>query len=272
VVHALASATNRPAGVLEELVQGAGWATWIVADRSGASLSIDGSGRLTGTADVVPGGPDCSWFLVAADGPAGRTQVVVAADTPGVTVRDLHGLDVTRRWATITFDDVSLGEDVIVGTPGAPTDAAMASQTQLAAVLTAAETVGAMHADHAIAVQYAKDRIAFGRPIGSFQAVKHLLANTSLYLEMSKAIVANAADALGRGEPDGPQLAHAAKAFVTEHSIELAHGCFQVFGGIGYTWEHDQHLFLRRIAADAQVFGSAADHRYDLIERAEVAS
>jgi alkylation response protein AidB-like acyl-CoA dehydrogenase len=123
-----------------------------------------------------------------------------------------------------------------------------------------------MHADLELAVRYAKDRIAFGRPIGSFQAVKHLLADCSLWLEMSKGIVAAAAAALGSSAADGPQLAHAAKAFVAERSMDLAHGCFQVYGGIGFTWEHNQHLFFRRIAADAASFGSAGWHRRRLLD------
>jgi alkylation response protein AidB-like acyl-CoA dehydrogenase len=128
-----------------------------------------------------------------------------------------------------------------------------------------------MHTDFHMALQYAKDRVAFGRPIGSFQALKHILADMSLSLEMSAGLVAAAATALGSGAADGPELAHAAKAFVAEHGIELAHNSFQVFGGIGYTWEHDQHLFLRRLAADAECFGSPAWHRTRLLETAEVA-
>jgi alkylation response protein AidB-like acyl-CoA dehydrogenase len=137
---------------------------------------------------------------------------------------------------------------------------------EIAAVLVAAESVGAMQADFDAALQYSRDRIAFGRPIGSFQAIKHLLADTSLHLEMAKGLVASAAAALGRGEPDGAELAHAAKAFVAERGLELAQNCFQVFGGIGYTWEHDQHFFFRRLASDAQCFGSAAAHRAQLLD------
>ena len=157
------------------------------------------------------------------------------------------------------------------GAAGAATEAALAHQAQVAAVLVAAESVGAMRADLDMAVAYAKDRVAFGRPIGSFQGLKHLIADASLSLEMAMGVVAAAATALGAGDPDGPQLAHAAKAFVADHGLELAHTCFQVFGGIGYTWEHDQHLFLRRLAADAELFGSPGWHRERLLEAAGVA-
>jgi alkylation response protein AidB-like acyl-CoA dehydrogenase len=123
-----------------------------------------------------------------------------------------------------------------------------------------------MQADFDLALQYSKDRIAFGRPIGSFQAIKHMLADTSLWLEMAKALVTTAATALGGGAPDGAELAHAAKSFVAERGVELAQNCFQVFGGIGYTWEHDQHFWFRRLASDAECFGSASAHRERLFE------
>jgi alkylation response protein AidB-like acyl-CoA dehydrogenase len=129
--------------------------------------------------------------------------------------------------------------------------------------------VGAMDHDFSMTLQYAKDRIAFGRPIGSFQGVKHQLADTSLALEMSKAVTLAAARTVGTGEDDhGPQAASMAKAFVGEAGIDLVQTCFQIFGGIGYTWEHDQHLYLRRITTDAGLFGDPAWHREHLCQLA----
>jgi alkylation response protein AidB-like acyl-CoA dehydrogenase len=233
VVHALAASGVR-GDVLDELVRGGSWATW-----------VDGS--------VVADGAACRWLLVdTSDG-----AVLVRTDAPGVTLRPLEGLDVTRRWCAVSFDDVASGDRV---------DVPVARRREVAAVLVAAESVGAMQADFDVALQYAKDRIAFGRPIGSFQAVKHLLADTSLWLEMAKGLVASAATALGSGAPDGAELAHAAKAFVAERGMELAQNCFQVFGGIGYTWEHDQHFYFRRLASDAECFGSASVHRSQLLD------
>ena len=165
----------------------------------------------------------------------------------------------TRHWSAVDFTGVTVGADDVIARGGS-------RASEVAAVLAAAESVGAMHADFELALQYSKDRIAFGRPIGSFQAIKHLLADTSLWLEMSKALVASAASALGRGAPDGPELAHAAKAFVAERGLELAQNCFQVFGGIGYTWEHDQHFWFRRLAADAEQFGAAPSHRSQMLD------
>ena len=141
-------------------------------------------------------------------------------------------------------------------------------QLAVACVLTTAESVGAMDHDFEMALQYAKDRIAFGRPIGSFQAIKHLLADTSLMLEMSKAITLAAANSVGTDDGYGLEAASMAKAFVGDCGIDLAQNCFQVFGGIGFTWEHDQHLYLRRVTTDSALFGDPAWHRERLCQLA----
>jgi alkylation response protein AidB-like acyl-CoA dehydrogenase len=119
-------------------------------------------------------------------------------------------------------------------------------------------------------VEYAKDRIAFGRPIGSFQGVKHQLADTSLALEMSKAITLAAARNVGTDDGYGAESASMAKAFVGDSGIDLVQTCFQIFGGIGFTAEHDQHLYLRRVTSDAAWFGDPAWHREHLCALAGV--
>jgi alkylation response protein AidB-like acyl-CoA dehydrogenase len=269
VVHALTEAGGHE-DLLAELVAGDSWATWVDDSAGRCRISEEATGlRLDGTVEAVAEGPLCRWFLISTQGPDGTTQALIDATGSGVTVRRLDALDVTRRWYAIDLNDVAVEPARIVGEPGAA-DALVSRQRQVAAVLTCAEMTGTMHADHEVAVQYAKDRIAFGRPIGSFQAVKHLLADASLMLEMSKGIVTAAANAVSNRADDGPQLAHAAKAFISERGVELAHACFQVYGGIGYTWEHDNHLFLRRITADAASFGSAGAHRQMLLDAAGV--
>jgi alkylation response protein AidB-like acyl-CoA dehydrogenase len=274
VVDALSTTAHfRGPATLEGLIDGAAWATWAFEADPGCSIRReDGALRLDGHIGVTADADACEQVLITARGPDGLTQALVPTDHRGISLRQLAGLDVTRRWFDVTLDDVAVDEVYLVEEPGPKTEALVERETQIAAVLTAAETVGAMHADLESATAYSLDRIAFGRPIGSFQAVKHLLANCSLWLEMSKGIVGAAATAVGQGDPDGPQLAHAAKSFVAERSLEVAHGCFQVYGGIGFTWEHDQHLYFRRIAADAACFGSAASHRRELLPAAGLAS
>ena len=272
VVDALAGAKpGAPLAARSDLAQGRSWATWAFGSESACELRTDGGEqRLAGSIDAVAEAGDCDWLLLGARSAQGLTQVLLRADAPGVRLRRIEGFDVTRLWYAIDLDGVRVRAEDRVGAPGAESEARIARQARVAAVLSAAESVGAMHADFELALQYAKDRIAFGRPIGSFQAIKHLLADTSLWLEMSKGLVASAAIALGSDAPDGAQLAHAAKAFVSERSIDLAHNCFQVFGGIGYTWDHDQHLYLRRLSADAVCFGTAEWHRAQLLEAAGV--
>jgi alkylation response protein AidB-like acyl-CoA dehydrogenase len=278
VVHALSKAGSPgQLEVLAGLVEGVCWATWVAGGEgvgsTGRQVELRDAGDglvLDGTVDGVPDAADCEWLLVAAPGRDGLAQVLVPAGAPGVSVRRLEGLDLTRRWCAVEMHGVHLPAGALVGAPGAPTEQLVRCQAEIGCVLSAAEAVGAMDANFRLALDYAKSRIAFGRPIGSFQAVKHVLADSSLYLEMCKGIVAAAAGALGRGAPDGPSLAHAAASFVGERGIELTHTCFQVFGGIGYTWEHDQHLFLRRIAAEAAAFGQPAWHRQRLFDVAGV--
>jgi len=271
VVDAL-TRTGGPAHepVLADLVSGAAWATWAFGDDTACVLGASrDSVRLDGHVALAAEVGSCSHVLLGASGPEGFTQVLVPLDAPGVTVRPLESLDVSRRWGAVDLDGVTLPADAIVGVPGAATAAQLLRQVLLAAVLAAADAVGAMHADFETALQYAKDRIAFGRPIGSFQALKHVIADVSLSVEMAKGIVAEAARALGEDAADAAELAHAAKSFVGEHSVDVMHQCFQVFGGIGFTWEHDQHLYLRRMSADAAMFGAPGWHREQLVATAE---
>ena len=250
--------TGRP-DVLAAVISGAEPVAWAVGVAAGQDVAGHGlraaSGVLSGSVTFVPDADTATWLLVTTDD---GQQFLVPRDRDGVTVERLESLDISRRFTGIRFADVAVTD--------ADRVALDERQPAVAAVLTAAESVGAMDHDLGLAVQYARDRIAFGRPIGSFQAVKHLLADTSLDLEMAKAITLAAARSLGSGDPHGLQAASMAKAFVGDVGITLAQNCFQVFGGIGYTWEHDQHLYLRRLTSDAALYGDPAWHRERLIQ------
>jgi alkylation response protein AidB-like acyl-CoA dehydrogenase len=180
-------------------------------------------------------------------------------------VTPLDGLDITRRLCSVDFDTVEVEGSAVVGAPGGAAGT-VERQRQIAVVLSLAESVGAMDQDFVVAVEYAKVRTAFGRPIGSFQGVKHMLADTSLVLETSKAMVTAAADAVQDASASADEVVSMAKAFVGDGGVELAHNCFQTFGGIGYTWEHDQHLYFRRLAVDAGLYGSPSWHREHLCQ------
>lgn len=263
--------------ILPQLVGGEASGSWAVA--SSGNLDIDGgvvaepdgdgglilSGAKTAVQDV----DSSTWLLVSCRAPDGATLAVVSAEETGVAVKPLDSLDLSRRFAEVTFDRVHVQPSAVVGTPG-EVDGLLDHLLATAVTLTAAESVGAMDHEFEMTLQYAKDRIAFGRPIGSFQAIKHVLADTSLAVEMGKAIVPAAARALGSGDDYGSQAASMAKAMVGDAAIDLAQNCFQVFGGIGYTWEHDQHLYLRRLTTDAGLYGDATWHREHLCRLAGI--
>ena len=154
------------------------------------------------------------------------------------------------RWAS----------ESLLGGPGRAADS-IRRELDLASVLVVAESVGAMDHLFEVTLQYTKDRNAFGRPIGSFQAVKHQLADTSLLLEMSKAAAVAAARAVQECGERASESASIAKVFVGDAAVEVAHKCWQNFGGIAYTWDHELHLYLRRLTTDASLYGSSAWHR-----------
>ena len=205
-------------------------------------------------------GAFADWLLVTAGGPDGLSQFLVPAATPGITVSLPGRTDITQRFAD--------GLLRCGGRPGGrrgrgpgPAADQVERQLQIALVLSMAETIGAIDALFEMARQYAVDRTAFGRPIGSFQAIKHQLADMSLSLEAGKAAVTAADRAVQAEDDDAGEMASIAKAWVGDTGIDIAQGCFQVFGGIGYTWEHDSHLFLRRITMNGLLYGQADWHR-----------
>ena len=252
------------AEALPALIAGEAAGSWGRAGTVEARPAGDGGLVLSGTNSAVQDVDASSWLLVTATSPDGPVQALVAADTPGVTVTELDSLDITRRFFAVRFDDVPVPADAVVD------GGLVERQLAIACALLTAETVGAMAFDFEMTLQYAKDRIAFGRPIGSFQGVKHQLADTSMALEMSKAVALAAARTVGEDGGYGPQAASIAKSFVGEAGVDLVQTCFQVFGGIGYTWEHDQHLYLRRITTDAGLYGDAAWHREHLCQLAGI--
>jgi alkylation response protein AidB-like acyl-CoA dehydrogenase len=263
--------------VLPKLVAGEESASWLASAPTGsqAEKQIPGAGlsaERTKSGYVLHGptnfieGPDApAWLLVTATTAEGPIQFLVEPGTPGFKVAPVDGLDISRRFSEVVCDGAEVSDRSVIGAPGEISDL-LDRQLGIACVLTVAESVGAMNRIFDLTVHYAQDRIAFGRPIGSFQAVKHQLADTSLLLEMSKALVTAAAQAVGSWDGYGPQAASMAKAFVGDCGVDLAQNCFQVFGGIGYTWEHDQHLYLRRISTDSLLYGQPSWHRERLCE------
>ena len=200
-----------------------------------------------------------TWLVTARTGES-LTQFLVPADTADVTVRPLQSLDMTRRFADLEFTDAVVSPSTVVGRVG---DAAadVERQLQVALVLQNAETVGAVDRVYDFTLEYAKDRMAFGRPIGSYQALKHRFADMKVWLEACHATATASARAVQRGDDDASKLVSVAKAYIGDRAPAIVQDCVQLHGGIGVTWEHDLHLYLRRVAQNAALFGSARDHR-----------
>jgi alkylation response protein AidB-like acyl-CoA dehydrogenase len=193
--------------------------------------------------------------------PAGTTDGAVLAlvrpDAPGVELELEPTLDPSLRPATVRLDGAA-PERVLGSTSTVDQVAATA------AVLAAAEAVGAAASVLALARDYAAERRQFGHTIGSFQAVRHMLADMVVLTESSWSSVLYAAASLDEGEPDSLRTAAVAKAWTSRATLDVAHGALQVFGGVAFTAEHRAHLYLRRIASLGSRYGSAADHEREL--------
>ena len=222
--------------------------------RDGDEVVIDGQVR------PVESGKQAKYLLVTGKSEGGMTQVVVPSDASGVGVKGLKSIDVTRRFASVTFDGVRVPVDALVGTFDDAHEA-VAHQIRQASVLLCSESVGAMEAAFAMTMDWAFDRYTFGRAIASYQALKHRFADMKSWLEASHAITDAAADAMADDTDLAAETVCAAKAYVGENGVELAQDCVQIHGGIGVTYEHDLHFFLRRVTLDRLLYGTPAEHR-----------
>ena len=235
------------AGKASATVAVAGDALWddgLRAERSGPDLVLSGT--------AVVDDPAASWALLTATLEGDPVQTLVPTESLPRTA--LECLDVTRRLAALSLDAVRV--------PAAARVPHAVERTRtLTTLLSVADSVGAMDRLFTMTRQYALDRIAFGRPIGSFQALKHLLADVSLVVESAKAVLAAATRAVAADAPHAGEVASIAKVYVGERAARFGQDCLQVHGGIGFAWEHDLHLYLRRITANAALSGTVDRHR-----------
>ncbi len=280
VVAEALSATSSHRSVIDELVAGVATAAWCDGeppphDRLGTiALEIRDDGDavvLRGAKRPVESAREAAHLLVTGRSGAGVSQVLVPRATPGVTITRLDGVDLTRRFDVVRFDDVRVPRDAVVGELGGAAEQ-VERQRQIAAVVSAAEAVGAMQRAFAMTVDWAFTRYSFGRPLASYQALKHRFADMKTWLEAGHAITDAAAAAVAADATDAAELASAAKAFVGHYGCELVQECVQMHGGIGVTFEHDLHLFLRRVTLDRVVFGTPEEHRARLVALVEARS
>jgi alkylation response protein AidB-like acyl-CoA dehydrogenase len=279
VVAATLSEVGGPAhkSVIADLVSGESVATWCLAeppptgrfDRVTLEMRLDGDDVvLSGVKRPVESAADADHLLVTGRAGSGLTQVLVPAGTPGVSVSPLESIDITRRFSTVRFEDARVPVGAVVGGIGDAADQ-VELQLQRALVIGSAESVGAMQTAFDMTLEWAFDRYSFGRPLASYQELKHRFADMKTWLEASHAISDAATGAVAGGSPDARELVSAAASFIGEYGSELLQDCVQIHGGIGVTFEHDLHLYLRRHTLDRALDGTPSDHRQRLAAIAE---
>lgn len=278
VVAAALSRTSSHADVLETLLDGSAVASWALSEPTGrgydATLEARRAGSelvLSGVKRPVEAGAQATHVLVVCRVDGRTTQLLVPTGAPGVTVEPLKTVDLTRRYAAVRFDDVRLPADAVVGEVGGAA-ADVQHLLDCALVLLVAEQVGAMDTAFDMTLAWTFDRYSFGRPLASYQAIKHRFADLAAQLEACRAILGEATAAVAAGAPDGSTLVSAAKAYVGDAGSHLMQEGVQLHGGLGVTFEHDIHLYLRRHTLDRALLGTPADHRQRLTDLAESAA
>ncbi|MBB3752838.1 alkylation response protein AidB-like acyl-CoA dehydrogenase [Mycolicibacterium sp. BK634] len=265
----LAGLVEAPEGheeTIEALVSGELVASWAVYEprkplsplTPGVTATRTESGyRIDGVKDRVEAGAEAGVFLVVADFEGAPRQFLVPADR--ATVTEQQSVDMVKRYARVEFSGVDVDETAVVG-DAAQTPAIIERQRQVALVLQCAEIVGILDTVLAMTTQWMFDRHSFGRPLASYQALKHRLADMKMWFEACRATTAGAVAAVSARADDAALLVSVAKAYVAERAPVMLQDCVQLHGGIGVTWEHDLHLFLRRTALYRALYGSPDDH------------
>ncbi len=251
------------------LLSGDTTATWCLAEsrQSGLpdAISLTATRRggefvLSGKKAPAEAAGEAGLFVVAALVDGAVTQFVVDAGTPGVSVVAAESIDLVRRFASVSFDDVVLAPDTVLGEVGGAAPQ-VERLFELAVALQCASMAGVT--DHVLAftLAYSFDRYSFGRPLASYQALKHRFADMKMWTEACLATAAAAARSVDSGTEKAFELVSVAKSYIGDKSPAILQDCVQLHGGIGVTWDHDLHLYIRRVVLDRSLFGTPHDHR-----------
>ncbi|GAA4395536.1 acyl-CoA dehydrogenase [Tsukamurella soli] len=223
----------------------------VVLDETFQGVAFGDGYRITGVADAVVGGEHAGSVLLSID--TGSDLVWAVVDRTDLAITGQDGIDVLRGSARVEANDVHVGADRIV-------DGLTTTRVRsIAAVVLGAEAVGLTSWCVSTAAEYAKTRVQFGRPIGQFQGVKHRCARMGIALEQARAVLWDAASALDKGDDTADFAADIAALIVPDAAVAAAQDCIQVLGGIGFTWEHDAHLYYRRALAIRGLLGTHTD-------------
>jgi alkylation response protein AidB-like acyl-CoA dehydrogenase len=282
VLAGLVEAPENHQGTIESLISGELVASWAVYEPGkswapmdpGVTATPTASGfRLDGVKDRVEAGAESAVLLVVADCEGSPRQFLVPTDASGVRVESQRSVDLVKSYAHVHFDGVEVDSSAAVGT-AEQTPELITRQSQIAQILQCAEVVGILDAVLKFTIQWGFDRHSFGRPLGSYQALKHRYADLKIWFEACKAATNAAVAAVADRSPDAEMAVSVAKSYVGEHAPGMLQDCVQLHGGIGVTWEHDLHLYLRRVLLDRAMFGTPEDHNlrvYAITEQRESA-
>jgi alkylation response protein AidB-like acyl-CoA dehydrogenase len=194
------------------------------------------------------------------DPESGISLFVLDITSPGIACTPLIGIDQTRRLCEVSFTRVGVSLDAMLGGRNAawPT---LQQALDKATVALCAEMVGGAEKAMEMCVDYGKTRVQFGRPIGSFQAVKHKIADMKVWVENAKSVVHYAAWAVDHNAPEASRAASMAKAYCSEMYTQVTADGIQVHGGVGFTWDHHMHLFFKRAKSSEVLLGNTTWHR-----------
>jgi alkylation response protein AidB-like acyl-CoA dehydrogenase len=176
-----------------------------------------------------------------------------------------EAIDLARRFATVSFDNVVLPAEAVLGQVGGAAGQ-IERLFELGVVLQCASMVGVIDRVLTFTMEYSFDRYSFGRPLASYQALKHRFADMKLWTEASLATAAAAARAVDSQSEKAPELVSVAKSYIGDKAPAILQDCVQLHGGIGVTWDHDLHLYLRRVIEDRAQFGTPRDHRHRIAD------
>ncbi len=271
VAAALAEAANAAAHAetIQRLVAGEALGAWACCapgrgwDPAAGAVEArpDGDGyRLTGVHDGVEAAVGGDVFLVLARTPEGLTQFAVPGDAEGLRVSPRGSLDLTRGFGRVEYRGVRVARSALVGAAGEG-EPAVERQFQIAVVLQCAELAGVVERVLEFTRQWMFDRFTFGRPLASYQALKHRFADMTLWSHAAQATAAAAAAAVQERRDDAAELVSIAKAYAGQRVTDIIQDCVQLHGGLGVTWEHDIHIYLRRATVDRVTWGTPSQHR-----------
>jgi alkylation response protein AidB-like acyl-CoA dehydrogenase len=267
-----ASTAHRHAAEVDRIVAGDAIATWAAYEpdrgwcplRSATTATRESEGfRVDGVKDRVEAGDVADLLLVTASLDGKPAQFLVDAGSAGVRRQRMWSLDFTRTFARIELDGVRVPAIALVGEVPR-TASAIGRQCRTLRVLQCAETLGAVDRVFAMTLEWAFDRYTFGRVLASYQALKHRFARMKTMLEAMHATTGAAVRGVARDAPDADRIALAANIYVSSRAVDIIQDCVQLHGGIGVTWEHDLHLFLRRACVNRAFYGSPEELRAEL--------